>query len=401
MSYIVDNKIDIEDGPRLSDFGNLRVVQDLTLFASTMQNEELDEVWDTQLAGSGSTTFNEFESSLSLNVTAAAGDMVTRRTFRYFQYQPGNTTKLDLSANFGADESGVVKRVGYFDNFDGVFVEKDGSQLSVVIRRTLSSGNTQEEQVTQANFNIDTMDGTGPSEINLDTTKLNLFRIDFAWHGVGRVRIGTLIGGSIIYFHQFDNSNVSALPFMGKADLPISYEIENVDGTNSGEMKQFSNSIKIEGGESTRGFSRCVTMDAGQTFLVPKVGDEWYNLITIRIKDGNRRVSIALLDLAILNISDKAFQFAIFKNADTTGLTFTDVTDYIETAITQDHSFTDGVKVSGGTGTRLGAITFNLVQVRDRINGIEGGPNETFTVGVRRVSDSAEVSGVLNFIEFR
>ena len=56
------------------------------------------------------------------------------------------------------------------------FFEQNGTDLRVVIRDD-GSGSVVDSVVSQANWNVDKLDGTGASGITIDTTKDNIYFI--------------------------------------------------------------------------------------------------------------------------------------------------------------------------------------------------------------------------------
>lgn len=84
---------------------------------------------------------------------------------------------------------------------------------------------TQDTKVPQSEFNIDKVDGTGPSGYSLDLSKMQMFYIDYTWYGAGFVRYG-IRGprGDVIYVHKQPNNNVNAEAYMRSGNLPARYE---------------------------------------------------------------------------------------------------------------------------------------------------------------------------------
>ena len=77
----------------------------------------------------------------------------------------------------------------------------------------------------QSAFNIDRMDGTGPSGYNVDLTKMQMYYVDYSWYGAGFVRYGVRgPDGNIIYCHKYINNNVNYLAYMRSGNLPGRYE---------------------------------------------------------------------------------------------------------------------------------------------------------------------------------
>jgi hypothetical protein len=82
-----------------------------------------------------------------------------------------------------------------------------------------------ETRVAQSSFNIDKLDGTGPSGYNLDLSKMQMFYIDYTWYGAGFVRWGVRgPNGDVIYCHKLPNNNVNSEAHMRSGNLPARYE---------------------------------------------------------------------------------------------------------------------------------------------------------------------------------
>jgi hypothetical protein len=153
-----------------------------------------------------------------------------------------------LTATLGAAKANVRQRIGYFDDDNGLFFEQTSTAKSVVVR-TSTSGSPVDGAVTQANWNLDALDGTGPSGITLDLAMSQIFLIDFEWLGVGRVRFGFVIDGLPVYCHEVLNANTLATIYMTTPHLPCRAEIENTAAAASTTtMQQYCMSVLSEGG---------------------------------------------------------------------------------------------------------------------------------------------------------
>jgi hypothetical protein len=103
--------------------------------------------------------------------------------------------------------------------------------------------------VAQADWNLDKLDGDGPSGHTIDVTKDQIFIIDLQWLGTGRVRVGFIISGVVVYCHQFLAANVLTTIYMTTANLPARYELENTGTAASNtDLLQVCTSVSSEGG---------------------------------------------------------------------------------------------------------------------------------------------------------
>jgi hypothetical protein len=106
--------------------------------------------------------------------------------------------------------------------------------------------------IPQAEWNVDPMDGTGPSGITLDERYPNLLVIDGQWQGIGRVRFGFSIDGVTRYVHQFIHANSDGpLPYVQSFTLPCRWEIESTAASAGSTMSAACVDVVSEGGVSS------------------------------------------------------------------------------------------------------------------------------------------------------
>lgn len=232
----------------LDAFGKLRVTNPTTLIDikfpgnnGTSEFKNNSELVCTKSTGSGSATYDG--NAMCVMSVTTNGDSYISQSRKYCVYQPGKS-QLFLGSGVidaGSNASTVTSRIGYFDSNNGFFYEYSNNTLYVVNRN-----NTSDTAISQTNWNIDKMDGYGPSGLNINTTKCQLFVIDFEWLGVGRIRYGFYANGIINYCHQIKNINNLTTPYSRSANLPIRYEISSTGG--SGSLKQICSTIISEGG---------------------------------------------------------------------------------------------------------------------------------------------------------
>lgn len=91
----------------------------------------------------------------------------------------------------------------------------------------------KETRIPQSQFNIDRIDGTGPSGFNVDLSKMHMMGIQYTWYGAGFIDF--MIRGSDgnwVYVHRIKNNNVNFEAHMRTGNLPVRYGIDN-EGANS------------------------------------------------------------------------------------------------------------------------------------------------------------------------
>lgn len=241
-----------DDSALYSAFGRLRVANPFTLWDSQFQYGKQPEYWDEYAVGAGSAaTHLPNESSIAFTCGASANSVILRTTRNYLRYKPGKSQLFITTGNLGGQQANQFRRMGYFDDQNGVFLELDGTNANIVLR-TYVSGGLYEHRIPQASWNINPLMGAAGSP-TLVWDKAQIFVADLEWLGVGRVRCGFFIGGQLYYAHEFNHSNVITTTYMTTANLPLRYEVRNTAlqaGPTTG-FKQICSTVISEGGENT------------------------------------------------------------------------------------------------------------------------------------------------------
>ena len=85
-----------------------------------------------------------------------------------------------------------------------------------------------EIRVTQPNFNIDPLDGTGVSGYTIDATKMQMLGVEYSWYGAGYVQwMVRGQDGAFIMAHRRPNNNLNNEAYMRSGNLPGRYEAIN------------------------------------------------------------------------------------------------------------------------------------------------------------------------------
>jgi len=83
-----------------------------------------------------------------------------------------------------------------------------------------------ETRIKQSQFNLDKLDGTGPSGYILDPGKMQMVFIDYSWYGAGKIRFGMRANdGNIVWCHEMTNNNVNTEAYMKTGNLPARFEL--------------------------------------------------------------------------------------------------------------------------------------------------------------------------------
>ena len=385
----------------LDAFGRQRVSQPYTLFDS--QNRyAADNQFDTSTSGTGSTTFNTNQASVSMSVTAGGVGSVVRQTYRSFPYQPGKG--LLVLATFQMDASSsanLSQKVGYFNPQNGVFFSKTDGTNAFTLRSYTGGSVDDSRTVAQSSWNGDKLDGTGASGYTLDLTHPQILWMDFEWLGVGSVRCGFIIDGQYIVCHTFDTANTyGTTVYMTTAILPVRYEIVSSSAV-AAALTQICSSVISEGGYEAMSIDHVArrttifnTIDTAATF---------YPIVSIRLASGRTGAVVLPNRLQFLPTTSQNYEVALLKNPTLTGATWAATVpsdsnveyDVAATAISSVGTIvqTDYVTAtgSGGVGLTSAATGYNWdLQLGASIAGV----SDIYTLAVRTVSGATTGDGV-------
>lgn len=388
-------------GTNVDAFGRLRTAAPFTLFDS--QNRfGIDPQFDTSTTGSGSTSHLANESSVQMSVTTASGDEVVRESKRVFPYQPGKSLLVMATFVFAAQQENLRQRVGYFGSNDGVYFEQNGTDVRFVVRTSTSGSADDTRYVAQSSWNVDKLDGTGPSGYTLDVTttpSAQILFMDFEWLGVGTVRCGFVIDGQFIVCHKFHNANTLDKVYMKTAILPVRYEI-TATGTLSGaaNMKQICSSVISEGGYqqvNALSWARMTTATTVTTSFEP--------LVSIRLNSSSLDAVVLPAYYTVFPIPNNVdYEIALIKNPTLTGASYDTSTfdnvdfDVSATALTGGtivlQNYTKGTNQSSGDAIVPTGYNFDL-QVGRTI----AGTSDVYTLAARTISGTDDIIGCLAF----
>ena len=239
---------------QIDAFGRQRISNPFTLADySHVYGEETELL--TKISGTNSNiTFNINQAKAVLQVGTGTNDYTIHQSRMYHHYMPGKSQLTFQSFNFTGYRAGTNKRIGLFDDYNGIFFQQSGDGTLALVLRNDVSGTVHDQIITQNNWNIDKCNGSGTSQFNLDITKTQLFTADFQWLGVGRVRAGFVHDGQSIIAHEFYNSNNKPTVYWSNPNLPVRCEIRNYStpvGTDT--MDQICATVMSEGGYNEAG----------------------------------------------------------------------------------------------------------------------------------------------------
>ena len=367
-------------------FGRTRVSAPFTLFDSSHRYND-NGLWSTSSGAGGTYAFNANQGLVDLNVTTTSGSEIIRETTKVCSYQPGKSLLFMSTFIMNTAKANLRQRVGYYGAANGMYLEVSGTTGPALVERSSVSGSLAETRVLQDNWNIDKLDGNGPSGFTLDITKAQILWFDIEWLGLGTVRAGFVINGAFIHCHSFHHANLITATYITTASLPLRYEITNVGTTaSSSTLKQVCSTVLSEGGYELRGAQSAIGTPVASPRDLTNASTE-YPVISIRLKSTRLDAIVILTALSIMGITNNSdYNWKVIAGGTTTAGSWdtTGATTSVEYNITGT-SFTLGtgrILASGfAHGSSQGSTAVDILKealfaFQLERNGLTGTPTE-------------------------
>lgn len=313
-------------GMAVDAFGRARVSQPLTLFDSSHRYRDNGKITTSNSATGATVAHNANAGLIECTIDTTSGSFVKRESSRVFSYQPGKSLLILETFVLAAAKANLRQRYGYFGTQNGIFLQLDGTELSF-IERSYTSGSVTETKIVQSSWNVDKMDGTGPSRRTLDISKAQILFIDIEWLGLGTVRCGFVIDGQFIHCHSFHHANLIQSTYITTATLPVRVEIENTGTTSSNStLKVVCASVMSEGGYDLKGRPRSIgNLPTGATqFNMPTAGT-FYPVQAIRLNPANLDAVVIPKEVSVMPVSSGFYQLKIVSAPEMTGAVWANV----------------------------------------------------------------------------
>ena len=380
-------------------FGRQQVAQPYTLFDSQHRYAANNKFW-TSTATNGTTSHDANSSLVNMTVTDEDGSEVVMESTKVFPYQPGKALEIFATFTMNAGQTGLRQRIGYFGSDNGVFIEKDGEDVYLVLRSSIT-GSAVDTRIAQSNWNVDTLDGTGDSKLTLDFDTSQILFIDIEWLGVGTVRAGFVVNGAFVIAHKFHHANSITGTYMTTAALPVRYEITNTAATAGGAtLKHICSTVISSGGFTPKG--RSYLAGRGLTYYTMPTSGTFYHLASIKL-NSSRLDDVIIPDfINVLTDSNQNIQYKLVLNATfSSSLSFT---THANGSV--DYSTTDTAVSSSGTELTTGFIvnkgesgTFSKEQLLEIQLSRQNGTADTLSLIATADSNNVTVTGNISWIE--
>lgn len=211
--------IQFGDSSSLDAFGRPRSSAPNPRFDAQFSYDLQPLLFEQITQGGGTVTHDATNRVALMTFAGVTNGLAYMQSYKWTFYHPGNSHQEYVSFNFRGHHPNAVKFAGYGDLVNnGIHFISDGTRLAW---RILSDTQNGDQIAYQSQWNIDKLDGTGPSGYTLDITKTQITALDMQALYVGRVRVGFDIDGTTIYCHEFRHANRVSFPYIQSATLPV------------------------------------------------------------------------------------------------------------------------------------------------------------------------------------
>lgn len=252
--------VSFADNATVDAFQRLRVSEPVTLFESKQLHQMSTMFWSNTALNGNVYHTGSSDPSITLSVSANGGYAI-RQTTQRFNYQSGKSM-LYMFTGILNPETNITKRYGCFSSLTsapftpnvGLYFEASNNTIHCVQKN--DGFLVPSVSASRDEWNIDKLDGTGPSGQTITLSGTNIFVIDYEWLGVGRVRYGVVLDGQVWYCHKINNTG-KAGAYLNSPNHPIRAELRQT-GAGSGSMKMICSTVIAEGGSDFSGGTRSI-----------------------------------------------------------------------------------------------------------------------------------------------
>ena len=345
------------------------------------------------VVNTGTVTNGAGEHIISTGATTASSAKITSvETGRYY---PGTAAQAGLGVRLPGTYTGTAKAEwGYFGATDGMGFGLDATNDYIFYTRA-----STQTKVYRDSWNVDIMDGTGPSGATYAPSIGNIFQIVFSWYGYGTIEWYIVMedaSGSQVPFlvHRYRPSSANSIE---NPNQPLTLLVDNGNTT--------TDYIAYVGGRQFSIFGRYIPAlrrTHSERVALAAVGTTFVPLVSVRRKTGFSGFPVKLHQVSLL--TDTALIWEVRVSGTLTGASYGAPTnipatetslevDSSATAITGGHKIEAGlVGTSGAGGKESGGFSASGFSIE--VPGVE-----EVTLCARTLSGTATVTAMLGMEE--
>lgn len=172
--------------------------------------------------------------------TSAGNGTVKAVSFDKTHYRSGGEIyAMFTCAWMDGGQATSYQRIGLYDDSNGFYIGYENTTFGVSV---LNGGATT--FIPRASFNVDQLTGGVGSKFTrngtpeaIDLSLMNIFRIRFGWLGAASVQFEVVApDGQWVLFHIIRQPNLSAVPHIQNADIPMTVDLVKTAGATNIRM---------------------------------------------------------------------------------------------------------------------------------------------------------------------
>jgi len=304
--------------------------------------------------------------------------------------------------NAYANGSTVVFVATTVDDKTGTFSFSSTGTAAGTFAETMAGASVTDDWTAQSDWNVDPMDGTGPSRMTLDHTKLNVYQIMFQYLGAGAITfaIENTETGVFQEVHRVKYANTSATPTLTNPTMPIGWTAASLgsSGTNMTVT-----------GASAAGFVQGVWAPKrhpnGQV-STEAVGSTLEPVLSIRNRAvmggtvNQREIYPRFVRVGVDSTGNKPAEVQLVLNGTLTGGTTRPIWTYQDQTDSCAEYDVTGDGISGGEVVGAGAVAAGGTLVFDlETLGLRVERTETLTVAAKFSTGSGDITASMSWLE--
>jgi hypothetical protein len=272
------------------------------------------------------------------------------QSIRAIRYLPGHQAYGHFSAAFlTGGVASSTQWVGVFDTVNGAAVGFNGTTFSVLYRN-----NSVDTIIPQSSFNVDKLDGTGPSGFVLIPTNVNTYQIQYGCAAGSFIEYQILgTNGQMFTFHRVFQSNSTSTSLFTNYFLPLQAQVIKTAGAtnislvtsawSAGTMSDQFSKIQASRFFAANSNNNITIGASGETHLLTVTNQTTFQGVLNKVN-----LRIASLSGGQSSVASVSGTLRIRKNATVTGTAFTNVDAANSVAL-----FSTAGTYVAGTGTPI------------------------------------------------
>jgi hypothetical protein len=354
VSQVDEKSVSVRNLP-LSPFERMLTSEETVLLSLKpgMGISSLRDVVQTQNGGSVTNPLNTPE--YVFDVTGP-GSVATLRTAERCRYMPGLASEVGVGGHLAqqlVDDQAL--QFGIFDDNDGYFFEILANELYAIVRK-----DGVDTRTVRSEFNMDALDGSGPSGVFMNALKGYIWIIRWSWYGYGAVDFSivseddTQEQRTIVLHRYFSQTR----PSMSTPNLPITIRLDS--GQTDTPCRAYVTGRKY----AVLGRFEPMMRAGSLQQIVDSVETVWLPVASIRRKVGYTSAPVRLDTVDVFGTTGMTV-FKVVTGTELTGAVWgvPDCYDEAETAVQRDESATSA---TGGTTIWKGVVRSDAVMAAVR-----------------------------------